>query len=189
MLLTASRSRREGAGARASLEAALGNRGGSGRGRRLGATETAGQGCGDHRRRVERRRALGASRNLVRMVLGFRGGGASGGSVTLRGVTAQRAGLRSGSWRRAQRRSAAGFARRWRRDRRFGGVGSCSGRVFRGIVRRGAASGAALEGRRLREVLDLAVLRHRRDLRPARRPPVAKARRVRRSTRPSGRRD
>ncbi len=63
----------------------LGNRGGSGRGRRLGATETAGQGCGDHRCPVQRRHALGASRGLVRMVLGFRGGGASGGSGIWRG--------------------------------------------------------------------------------------------------------
>src|SRR5271166_2103810 len=48
---------------------------GRARGRRLGSTETAGQSCGHHRCRVERRSSLETSRNRVRMVLGFRGRG------------------------------------------------------------------------------------------------------------------
>ena len=48
-----------------------GNRGGSGWGWRLGAAEAAGQGCGEHRRPVERGSALWALRSVVRLVRGF----------------------------------------------------------------------------------------------------------------------
>ena len=72
------------------------------------------------------------------MVLGFRGGGATGGSSVLlrrwrqRRDRVRRRGVRGAGWLSR----GHGFARRRRRDRRFRGVGSCGGRVFRWVIRR-----------------------------------------------------
>ena len=107
---------------------------------------------------VERRRALRASRNLVRMVLGFRGRGGDGAwSALLRRDASgrgrvRRRGVRGAGW--LSRGHA--FARRRRRDRRFRGVGSCGGRVFRWVVRRSRDGWrSSLEGRHRRESANL----------------------------------
>ena len=167
MLLTASRSRREGVGARASLEAAA---------LEVTALETAAGAAGaggSARRRAPVRAAAtiaapfsGATPWGLREASfgwswAFGEEGASGGSG-LGEARLRSGGKRSRSWRRARRRLGAGgeLARRRRRDRSLRGVGGVAGARFAGSFARALHRGAASERRRLSRRLDLAVLRH-----------------------------
>ncbi len=194
MLLTASRSRREGAGARASLEAAA---------LEVAALETAAGAAGaggSARRRPPVRAAAtiaapfsgAAPWGLREASFGWSWAFGEEGATAVRGVLVRlgcaAAGLRSefGGGRRGRVRS--GQEARLARAAESEGVGGSSG--FGRIVRRGRSVRRSVsKGAIFERFVDLRGLASRRDLQPVRRPPVAKSRRVRRSTRPSGRRD
>ena len=141
MLLTASRSRREGGAARrwtsawkSRLGTATGAAGAGGSGRRRPPVSAAATMAAP----LSGPRSLRASRGLDRMVLGFRGRGGGGALLALLRLDAGGAeGLRGV---RAGRQRGHGFARRRRRDRRLRGVGSRGGRAFRWSRGRGKRS-------------------------------------------------